>query len=593
MDQGFRSRDNGCIALLYILRGANNILSTTMASTNNDFDDAIARSTQLTHVLYVDHAGHPAPLSLCFHATASRRLASLVDRHPPTMVVEVDSAYCPQCLSFYDTAAAAQMGVCTKASCGKLCPVCQSLATVAVDDDDGDDTEAVSSLCFYRCGLCDWTSRRCGLQVPCQIDKGDVTSKANLDIVERASEELAAQLKARIEQNDAASEEHYKTMLQSLQCMAKDRVKGQRSTTTPTMSTLMMPKRSLDGGGPQAWSVQSLEENMESRIKLTEASLEETIGGQELQVISLEAEQVPDASLQGLLPEALLLQPASSRLPSSSMDTILPLGVPLRARKSRRDRAELAQGRPGILLKPKLNPLEGDSSLRTGHGNWWKKDSSAMEVLPRARVLLHGSDGTRHAFLLKVSNPTLGAVHLRLAGSSYQGETMWNDPFTTNPLLENVLVDPLTQISIDARLHADLASDLQPTDTCQLESAEDSFIEIGKKALDVPEPVAKWNASEILANVKGPAPSLRLAGQQKSMAWFELVLMEPTTIAATAEEGRITEPKELHCAVPLSLQVQVGGGSWESSLIQPQFTEDGGKDFVSFDLIVTWQKVME
>lgn len=63
-------------------------------------------------VLYVDHARHPAPLSLCYHATGARRLSSAVDRYPPATLTEVDSAYCPQCLSYHDASSAARLGTC-------------------------------------------------------------------------------------------------------------------------------------------------------------------------------------------------------------------------------------------------------------------------------------------------------------------------------------------------------------------------------------------------------------------------------------------------------------------------------------------------
>ena len=49
--------------------------------------------TQNTCVLYIDHQGHPGPLSRCHHATASRRLSSSIDRHPPSTKTEVDSTY--------------------------------------------------------------------------------------------------------------------------------------------------------------------------------------------------------------------------------------------------------------------------------------------------------------------------------------------------------------------------------------------------------------------------------------------------------------------------------------------------------------------
>lgn len=304
------------------------------------------------HVLYVDHQGHPAPLSMCYHATASRRLASAIDRQPPSTVTEIDSAFCPQCLAFHDATSAAALGFCPKTSC-RLCPVCRSVASIGVDESD----------CVYACGLCDWTSRQCSLYTPITVDSDGVVDKGDL---EKASEELEAQWTERRTQRDQSADDHYKTMLQTLEEMAKEQVKGQRSTFSwlPTANV-----RRKDG--PEGWSIESLEDSLQDRKKLVSASLAETVGGQELQAASLFVEQLLDESLKGKSIESVLLQGGAT--PIVSLDSLLPLPVPLRPRKSRRCRGELAEGRPGILVKPKLNPLEGDSSLRTGHAQWWKK----------------------------------------------------------------------------------------------------------------------------------------------------------------------------------------------------------------------------
>jgi hypothetical protein len=139
-------------------------------------------------------------------------------------------------------------------------------------------------------------------------------------------------------------------------------------------------KRSLDG--PDAWSVQLLEESLDAREQLLMSAVEEPVGGREVHLVSLVNEQPLSPSLEGISADAILLQESSiSTIEPPSMDTLLPLGIPLRPRKSRRCRAEMAEGRPGILVKPKLNPLEGDSSLRTGHGQWWKKVRMLMKLL--------------------------------------------------------------------------------------------------------------------------------------------------------------------------------------------------------------------
>jgi dynactin-4 len=308
------------------------------------------------YVLYVDHQGHPAPLSLSYHAIASRRLASAVDHHPPSTLTEVDSAYCPQCLAFHDVNTASTIGYCPKPTC-RQCPLCQSIASVTVDEAE----------CLFRCGKCDWTSRECHLFASTTLGADGAVLKEDFD---KAASELGEQLMTRMEQQDHRAEDHYKNMLKALEGMAKEQVKGQR-TTTFFPSFAAANRRGMDG--PEGWSVQALEDSIVARGKLVEASVAEIVGGQVVQVVSLEAEEGLDESLNGKSPKCVLLQGAGAA--ANSTQDILPLPIPLRPRKSRRCRAELAEGRPGILVKPKLNPLEGDSSLRTGHGQWWKKVS--------------------------------------------------------------------------------------------------------------------------------------------------------------------------------------------------------------------------
>jgi hypothetical protein len=185
---------------------------------------------------------------------------------------------------------------------------------------------------------------------------------------------------------------------------------------------------------------------------------------------------------------------------------------------------------------------------------------------------------------LKVSNPTLGIVRVQIAGSNYAGERNWDDKTTTSSFLQNILVDPLSQVSVDAQLDVEVSSNIQVTDTCELEAAEDSFLELGKSSDSFPEDVTKWEGGNIILNStvsKDNPSSARLVGQKKSVAWFEVVVMEP----------ELSDPqKYVHSAIPVALQIQVGDGSWESSLIQPlQGLEGDSKDFVSFDLVVLWK----
>jgi hypothetical protein len=199
------------------------------------------------------------------------------------------------------------------------------------------------------------------------------------------------------------------------------------------------------------------------------------------------------------------------------------------------------------------------------------------------RVSIHASDETKHAFLLKVTNPTLGSIRMRLAASDYAGEPVWDEPVILSSHLQNLLVDPFTDQHINAQVMLQAVQSLDPTEICELQPAEDSFLELGKVADEIPEAVAKWDAGEILFNskvsVNGTAASLRLIASKNSMAWFELVVLE----------GNLAQG--VNSAVPLSMDIEVGNGSWDSSLVRPEQIEQAKKDMVSFDLVIAWESL--
>ena len=55
-------------------------------------------------------------------------------------------------------------------------------------------------------------------------------------------------------------------------------------------------------------------------------------------------------------------------------------------KKSYRCKEVVAKGLPGIVLKPQLNPLAGDSSMRT-NTSWWKKADLAILYIPSLHIL--------------------------------------------------------------------------------------------------------------------------------------------------------------------------------------------------------------
>lgn len=137
--------------------------------------------------------------------------------------------------------------------------------------------------------------------------------------------------------------------------------------------------RSNSNGPAGAWSVDSLEASMKQKMEALNGDFATKLQFP-VQRVSLDDDSdgdkklvVMDESMNGISHAAIQLQVLNRPDPIRSRSEMLPLPIPLRPRNSRRCRAELALGRPGILLKPKLNPLEGDSSLRSGHGQWFKK----------------------------------------------------------------------------------------------------------------------------------------------------------------------------------------------------------------------------
>jgi hypothetical protein len=196
--------------------------------------------------------------------------------------------------------------------------------------------------------------------------------------------------------------------------------------------------------------------------------------------------------------------------------------------------------------------------------------------MPRVRVVQYAVENDRQVFLLKVTNPTLGAIRLRFAGSSYDGEPDPENDGEKTTLLPNLLVNTFSQRHIDAKLECSVLQTLTPTESVELLSAEDSFIELGGKSKDVPDAVENWSTSTAVAGA-GVEFILRLVSQSVSTAWFELILPE-----MKSDPSATVSP-----AIPLALQIEVGNGSWQSSLIQPLVEGQEG-DWVTFDLVITW-----
>jgi hypothetical protein len=215
-----------------------------------------------------------------------------------------------------------------------------------------------------------------------------------------------------------------------------------------------------------------------------------------------------------------------------------------------------------------------------------------VHVIPRVKVVKHAAlvENGKRVFLLKVTNPTLGTIRLRFSPSTYQGEQLTEtsaaDQEKASPLLSDLLVDTFTDEHSHVEINCNAFASLEPTQEVELLSAEDSFIEFGGKSKEVPYEVLKWDPTQVEAAAAAASNGnavMRLVAQSASTAWFELVAPVSSANDATTTASAATSP-----AVALALQIEVGNGSWQSSLVQPKPQEGDAKDWVTFDLLITW-----
>ena len=549
---------------------------------------SVAPPTPPGAVLYIDHAKHLTPLTLCYHATASRHLTSgRSDVIPPSTTAEIDSAYCPRCLTFCD-AASASLGVCNKAGGGgscKDCPVCFSPVSVSIDKNTVDADGANGQLiCSYLCGYCKWSSRECGvssnadklLQYSSPEGESDTDTLVELEkqrgvIILEVAKELENCLQQRVNERNKNGDALFNSIANMWAQREQDEQRRKR------MGTAAVAKGGRVDVGGGSWSREILEQSLMEKKKELD-SLYITCQGDEINPASEEATATTPIKEEVFpTPQQMAAQMTLATSTPQSRSDLLPLPVSYRTRVSRRCRSELAAGRTGILIKPKLNPLEGDTSLRAGHGQWWKKDSSAVHVVPRVHLCRFGVDesGQKYAALLRVKNPTLNMIRLRLAGPESNDDEC---DIVDARELQNILVDPFSETFVEGKLcPSDTVASITPTDFFVLDPADDPFLDIGKGAVVDPLDVRSWDANAALGALGGDTVSqMRLVATQGDTAWVEMAL---------CNDGPAEEDSSAYLAIPLSMQVEVGNGSWEASLIKRRDLPEGEQDLVTLNLV--------
>ncbi|KAL7443224.1 hypothetical protein ACHAXM_008853 [Skeletonema potamos] len=534
-------------------------------------------------VLYIDHARHLTPLTLTYHATASRHLTSgRSDVIPPSTSVEVETAYCPRCLTFCDAASAStSLGVCQKDAGGcKDCPLCFSPASISIDRESSSETHLI---CHYVCGHCPWSSIDSGVTV--SADKLlEYSNNDNIDLKEAEKQRMSAiseitkELENCFQRKVSERNQNGDELFHSIGEMWAKREQDEERRKRVMISSAIIN----DGNTNEktTWSLGALEDALVGKKKELNSS---GIAGKGVDTKSSPNIEDNSQNEKNRLPtsQQMAAQMSLTITAPRYQNGLLPLPVRYRTRVSRRCRAEQSAGRTGILVKPKLNPLEGDTSLRAGHGQWWKKDSSAVHVVPRVQLCRHGTDPTTGgvAALLKVKNPTLNMIRLRFSGpESVEGEN-----FDTNEL-ENILIDPFTEVTIaKAELCSlDSLSSMDPSDWMELDSAEDLLLDIGKRQDDDPQLVRSWDSAPLLGALDSDSlPKLTIVASRGDTSWVEMILPKPMVMGSDGNK-----PPSNYFAVPLSMQIEVGNGSWESSLIKRCDVPEHEQDLVRFDFVI-------
>lgn len=549
-------------------------------------------------VLYIDHAKHLTPLALAYHATASRHLTTgRTDVIPPSTSVEVDSAYCPRCLTYCD-AASASLGFCQVdlessplVSC-KECPICFSPLAVSIDHvkSEGDSDEQ-HLVCHYLCGHCKWSSQECGVisnadklieykTDPTDPSKEVDSEKRRLQVVADVSKQLECCLRERLQKKNQAGDDVFKSLTNMWAKKEKDEDRRRRLGLAAVDD--------VTNSKGQTWSLDVLEQSLtEKKIKLTSLYTSDVTSTGLISNATNDEAENPSNVVQSPLPtsQQVAAQMAISTTAPRFRSDLFPLPVPFRVRVNRRCLAEQAAGKTGILVKPKLNPLEGDSSLRAGHGQWFKKDSSAVNSVPRVEIHRYGKDlaGRSYAILFKIRNPTLSTIRFRFSSPALDdnSENIVNSrsALVEEHELQNIPIDPFHQTYVSARMCSTKLMDgsLAPTEWLELENAEDLFLDVGNRQQEVPAEVQEWEARAVLNSLDDKNRSnLHAVAVQRDTAWIQMTL----SLESIPESSDKT-----HVAFPLGMQIEVGNGSWEASLIKKRDLPRDEIDIVTLNIL--------
>jgi len=341
---------------------------------------------------------------------------------------------------------------------------------------------------------------------------------------------------------------------------------------------IMREEEKKDSASSSNWSVEALEHSITQRRQYITEEVNKNVSSVRHSIITIHDDIQLESNSSDRISVLDPIQMAKQETVSSSSSHTHALPVPLclRPRVVRRCVKELEAGRPGILVKPKVNPLEGDSSLRYGHGQWFKKDSSAIYSVPKVELKRHlySKSTNQFALLLQIKNPTLGPVRLCLHANVEESSEV---------TLNNLIIDSMTLQREDVHILQEkrpTESSNAQTEMLQLEPAEDTFLGIGQTAKAQAD---DWGRDETTIDWSHSTEqsSWNVISLDNDTAWVQY------TTTSTFDTNLFDHGQFV--ATLMKLEVEVGDHSWESSLIQAKENTNEGKDSVTFKILPVWK----
>lgn len=340
-----------------------------------------------TTVLYVDYDNIPAPLCCSYyindHLTSIRSVA-----------YEVDSAYCPQCFSYQDAYTATKsdcQGRCVRASC-KACPVCFVPLQVVVVEAAQEQSASSSLVALYHCGYCRYSSVECGVYV---TTTSTTPGKEVLDQLHSMYQsKLQDQIKLPLAQFHSLVEawnerEQICREIQQIERTCDPTAAAtllSMKTKKETTNNNNLPNASSSGLMYSSRNIHALEQRCKNSTEQILASyLANVLTTNTKAVDNFTPSPEPAATTPSCIATSNFITTSTTIIHSRVQQGVLlqvptnpsmlfPLPIPMLPKFTKRCTMELSNGKPGILIKSKLNPLDGDTtSSRTGHGQWWKK----------------------------------------------------------------------------------------------------------------------------------------------------------------------------------------------------------------------------